>query len=726
MIHNIPPELRALNQWVCAGDDKKPLDPKTGYPASVSDHRTWGTFEDAVRVGKRIGFVLTTEDPYTIIDLDDKPTKPLTEDQEKLHARILNMFPSYTETSVSGKGKHIIVRGKIPTGVHSRDQVEIYSRDRYMICTGAVVRQAPIINAQNQLTILYQELKAPLHLVPLPLEPNPHDDDDGGNDADICERASNAANGEKYIALCNGEWAALGYPSQSEADFALLSMLAFYTPSDKAVRRLFRHSKLGKREKAENNSYLNRSLTKIRASAPPRVEINLVKAVVESVEDPFPQPPPGLVGELAEFFLSNAVRPVPEVAMAAAIGLMAGVCGRSYNVSGTGLNQYLILIAKTGAGKEAAHTGILKLLSAVRQWVPAVDNHMGPGGFASGQAILRTLDTKPCFLSIVGEFGLFLQQLSGNWLNATNFMLKRVLLDLYAKSGWDHFLLPTVYSDSLKNTKTVQAPAMTILGETTPDALFEGLNTSHIDEGLIPRFLMIEYTGDRPPVNETPQEPSTDLLRRFVDLVTITLTTSANRTAVNVAIGATAKKKLDSFNLEADAHINRPTNALEAPLWNRAHLKALKLAALIAVGIDPHNPVIEDPTWAINLVRRDIESVTRRFQSGDVGSGDSKQLFDLRKQIRNYVTGKFESVMNYGVSLAMHSAQAIPYRYLSRTCLNRAAFRTDRTGATNSLQRAIKALISCGELIEIPKMTLDARFSFEGAAYKSTQHSRKV
>lgn len=57
----------------------------------------------------------------------------------------------------------------------------------------------------------------------------------------------------------------------------------------------------------------------------------------------------------AEIVLSTAdgqaPYPVKEIAVAGALGLAAGVMGRAYNVSQTGLNQYILTLAPTGAGK---------------------------------------------------------------------------------------------------------------------------------------------------------------------------------------------------------------------------------------------------------------------------------------------------------------------------------------------------------------------------------------
>lgn len=749
MWHNIPAELRQYPHWCVSGPDKIPLTPRTGQPAKVNDPSTWGTFEEATRSGyKYIGFVLSENDPYTIIDLDNKPERPATEEELERHMKILGAFESYIERSASGRGYHIIVKGRVPAGVH-KSNVEVYSSSRYMICTGNVFKFLPIVDYQALLDKLYGEMK-PAETIPLEDRESPLDD------LAVLEMAMRAENGEKFDSLCKGEWQGV-YPSQSEADFALLAILAFYTPDNEQVRRLFRYSKLGQREKAlKNDVYLNRCLGKIRAVQPKRLDFDEIKAMAAKVvnekadagvrsqgvplappaqftpgiprnstpENPDTgtlTPPPGLVGDIAQYFFATAVRPVPDIALASALAFVAGVCGRSYNISGVGLNQYIILLARTGSGKEGATTGIDNLIAAVRPQVPMVDEFIGPGAFASGQALIKVLDERPCFVSVLGEFGLTLQQMCSPEASSPQIMLKRALLDLYSKSGWNKVLRSSVYSDTDKNTKIVQAPNVTILAESTPETFFGGLDVSHITEGLIPRFSVIEYTGLRPPRNENANcPPSPELANRVAELVAIALTNQNQNLCMAVQLDKEAQHALDSFDKEADTHINTTQNEdAESQLWNRAHLKALKLSAVIAVGVNPHQPIVSGPIaeWALRFVRRDIMTMTKRFTSGDVGQGDSKQHNDVKRAIKWYLTVNYEMVRPYGIDELVFRDRVIPYVLLQRRTANLSSFRNDRRGAIGALKNILQSMIDGGVLNEVSPQQASERYKLRAKLY---------
>jgi hypothetical protein len=751
VLDNIPGELRLLPQWVVAGPNKEPINPLTGQPASVTNPDTWGTFSDAKSAGyKHVGFVLTQDDPYAAIDLD----APTNDDMASRHRKIFSAFDSYAEVSQSGLGIHIIVKGSIPTGVR-RDKVEVYSTGRYMIFTGNVINAHPITEHQELLLAMHSEMASTMvtDLV---------ERDAIISDEALYDIASHAANGEKFTRLFRGE--INGYPSQSEADFALLTILSFYSKSDQQVRQVFRYSDLGKRDKAQrNDDYINRALQKIRAKQyvapvdltnlfayseelPLQFDSSVTTPDLNGANHPLPPPPPttplietlpppappapprtvlfppGLIGEMAAYVFSSAIRPVQEVALTAAIGLGAGITGRHYNISSTGLNQYIVLLAKTGTGKEGAIGGIDALIGSIRDTVPVADEFVGPGTFASGQALTRVLDKTPCFVSVLGEIGITLQQLCDKGATSFNLQLRKVLLDVYAKSGWNKWLRPSVYSDTDKNTGLVRAPNVTILGESTPENFYGALSSSHISEGLIPRFLVIEYEGIRPPVNDQAfHRPHAGLIQQLVTLCQTVLTMRNNETCVPVQIDRYADRILREFNSFADDKINNSgEDEVLKQLWNRAHIKALKLSALVAVGCNLHQPIVtaEVTHWALALVERDITNIVEKFSSGRTGSGDGAQECDVLASVEKYSRMTKEQKEKYKVpKYLLDKPNLLPYIFIKRYVSSRASFRNDRRGVVQALKTCLEDMVRAGTLQQVPYDQARQMFSANSPIY---------
>jgi putative DNA primase/helicase len=144
-VESIPEELRARPQWVvwkAVGDkpDKVPYSARTGRRASSTDLLTWSTFQEALEAYENgdfagLGFVFSSADPYTGIDLDDC----VDADGEIAGwaLEIVRYFDSYTELSATGTGLHIIVRGEVPN--RRKGEVEVYSSKRFFTVTGHVV-----------------------------------------------------------------------------------------------------------------------------------------------------------------------------------------------------------------------------------------------------------------------------------------------------------------------------------------------------------------------------------------------------------------------------------------------------------------------------------------------------------------------------------------------------------------------------------------------------------
>jgi putative DNA primase/helicase len=142
---SISEELRVRPQWVvwkAVGDkpDKVPYSARSGRRASSTDLLTWSTFQEALEAYENgdyagLGFVFSSADPYTGIDLDNC----VDENGEiALWAlEIVRYFDSYTELSATGTGLHVIVRGDVPN--RRKDEVEVYSSKRFFTVTGHIV-----------------------------------------------------------------------------------------------------------------------------------------------------------------------------------------------------------------------------------------------------------------------------------------------------------------------------------------------------------------------------------------------------------------------------------------------------------------------------------------------------------------------------------------------------------------------------------------------------------
>lgn len=762
MYQNIPNEMRTYPQWVMwryedAGSKKPtkvPYSARSGRLASVTDPNTWCTFDECLNAMPSgwyngIGFVLTDNDPYAFVDLDDTEGNQTALDRQ---IRIFNEFDSYAERSPSGTGLHIIIKGAIPAG-RRRSFIEIYSSARYMTMTGDIYRDAPIKEQGELLNILWGQMGegsvAVAHYAGLAEAKE--------TDEEVYKRAVEAANGDKFAELFAGKWEGM-YSSQSEADFALVDIIAFYTQNRAQIKRMFRASGLGQRDKAKRDDYVSYMLNKCFDRMLPPVDIDGLrnkldeaianKQAKEEAEAlsrnsgashiphaPAPKlnetssvysVPPGLVGEIAQFIYSQAPRPVAEISLAGAIGLVAGIVGRAYNISGTWLNQYVLLLAPTGTGKEAIASGIDKLMSQVIRTVPAAADFVGPGEIASSQAIIKYMSRGPnSFTSLVGEFGIYLQQMAS--VNAPPHLmgLRRFLLDAYNKSGEGKILRPSIYSDKDKNTTAVLSPAFTMLGESTPEKFYEGLHEGLISEGLLPRFTMIEYHGERPPLNpgHLSAQPSFELIDRLSTLCAHALMLNSQHKAIHVQTEPEAKALFDKFDAHCDANINTSEREIRRHLWNRAHIKALKLAAIIAVGCNPYDPLVSSDvaSWAINLVVADIRNLLARFDAGEIGidNDETKQLAKVISTIKDFVVLPWPDVSKYAGEGAgnLHSNRIVPYSYVQRRLAAVAVFRKDRIGSSGSIKRAIKTLCERGDLQEVSRATLSKEYGTTAVAY---------
>lgn len=731
MYDNIPEELKALPQWVCAGEDKAPRIPGSTAFASVIDPTTWRSFDQAVAGGwPNIGFVFTKGDPYVLIDLDNKEGDPLI---DMNHQQRINDLQSYTERSMSGKGYHVIVRGELPRAYKTKS-FELYDTERYAVFTGNLVLPCAIENRQAFLEKL------------VPAEPLPQtiliSTSQTLTDQEVMDKAAGAANGDKFRGLWMGDWRGLGYPSQSEADYALVDLLMFYSKDVDQTIRMFRMSTLGQRDKANDrhsDKYLGDMARKAyQLVVPPVIDFTQFKANLPPPPAPtrkqdihYPDPP-GTLYLLQDYIFHTSTMPIREISMVGALSFMSGLVGRQYNISRTGLNLYFLLLGDVGVGKEGAKKGVTRTIRHVAESlrIPEVTQFMGPGEIASGVALLRYLADChfKCFLSVISEFGEKLSHITSGRANPAEQQINRVLLDLYNESGRDDYISDTVYSDIGKNIPRVKSPAVSFLGVSTPSSLFGAIRDEQIRDGLISRFTLVYYRGDRVPLNAAQPYPMSPALEaKLAELVQTVITMYRNETHCDVQMTHEAKALMDGFEEEIRMLINAcPKEATARYVWNRAHLKALRLAGIAAAADNPKEPTVtlEHATWAVEFTRMDAHSMLLGLETEsnvNAAGVDGAQLRDCRRVIRAwlYDEAMYASYEKRVPTAAdLRKAQLIPRGLLSDACLGLTSF--SRGGGVKALDNVLASMVKDGELVAVSPAILQQQFKTTAAAYAIT------
>jgi primase-polymerase (primpol)-like protein len=147
-----------------------------GKSASSTDPKTWTTFADVVATYSKypgafagIGYVFTSDDPFTGVDLDsclaDGNPKPWVQP-------VIERFSdTYAEISPSGFGIKVFCKAKLPgkgvgktpvLGKDNPDSVEIYDTGRFFTVTGRRFRGAPdeIEDHQHDVEVIIERLAA--------------------------------------------------------------------------------------------------------------------------------------------------------------------------------------------------------------------------------------------------------------------------------------------------------------------------------------------------------------------------------------------------------------------------------------------------------------------------------------------------------------------------------------------------------------------------------------
>lgn len=740
--------------------DKAPRHPKTGLLLDMTHPETWATFEEcAASTYPAIGRLLQFGDGYVGIDLDAIPEEIDPDHRDTIRRFQLTnweTFQSYAERSQSGNGCHILVRADLNGGFR-QPGYEVYGHNRYLITTGDVIRDLPIQPYQSDIDQLAEFMASQRVDYGLP-----EDQDDEQTVEEIIERASRARNGEKFKSLFytdpadGDDWSGL--------DAALAQMIVFYTWNHRLAVEVFARSALWRGDGSLNKKrgyespskyvhdyLLGRTLARAwslrkrdEEEDVRRYEENLQRINLQKQMNPEPEPTPGddpydyaaptyedwtgpkvswpesgLIQEVAQYCYESASHPVGEFALAAAVAFLAGVAGRNFHTyTGSKLTHYVVTVAGTGRGKDSGPTSIRRLVNEVSTTLPAIAFYEGPALIASGQALAKSMPDHPSAFSFIGEFGLTLQRITNPNANMADKQTRIMLLDLYSSSR----LGKSIHSDKDKNSEAVDYPNFSFLGDTTPSTYYAAMDADRVAEGLAPRLLEIVYSGPRVRLNPfigTP--PKRELVEKVAELVRrVEMLKYNTEPYYRVPASTEAKRILDRLGNYADYQINHSEDAAAAELWNRAAMKVLRLATLMAVCDLGDFPMVQTHhvEWAKSVIWPSTAQLLLRFKSGDVGEGEITFESHVVKAVRRYVAMDEKTRLGYKVPTSLAcEPQHIPFTYLRRALRLVAEFKKHRNGAARAIQDAVADAVRGEVLLKVPDAILEGRGLRGGEVY---------
>lgn len=257
---NIPQELKN-NASFCVWKLEKrrgkptkvPYNPRTGQLAKTNDPSTFADFGTAMKayaMGGWDGIGYRVSEGIGAIDIDHC----IREDGSlnDVAASILAFLPdAYFEKSPSGTGLRGFFRlspdfayDKTIYYINNRQHgLEVYlpgTTNRFVTVTGDEFRTGTVTRNDEALqNLLDTFMKRKMQVSNRTVEPCSY-----LTDEQVIEHASRSESGEKFKALMDGRWEE-GYDSQSDADMALVSILAFWCGNvEEQIDRIFRTSGL--------------------------------------------------------------------------------------------------------------------------------------------------------------------------------------------------------------------------------------------------------------------------------------------------------------------------------------------------------------------------------------------------------------------------------------------------------------------------------------------------
>lgn len=329
---------------------------------------------------------------------------------------------------------------------------------------------------------------------------------------------------------------------------------------------------------------------------------------------------PGVLGAMVEYMIDTAMYRSRPVAMATALSVLGMVAGRWWaGPSRSSTVIYSVVIAETGFGKDHY------LQCAKAKFLPAAGlaGCLGPGRFMSMSSVYKSIERRPLSLVVMDEVGETLARSFSKKAGTHEQGISTAFLELWsAKFG---VVGGSEYAQ--ESAKQYYAPAMNLLGFTTPRSWWESMKEERVLSGFSNRFLVFPTAEE---VDPTPPRSSFDepvppgivdgLLRIHAGGnqappgstrigPELQCTTGIDRPLPRVEVVPWASPEVEALHFE-HAKTMRTKPKLVRDFYARTAEYALRIATIYALSENPLAPrvTIEGLRWAMRVAEWSIEA----------------------------------------------------------------------------------------------------------------------
>lgn len=346
--------------------------------------------------------------------------------------------------------------------------------------------------------------------------------------------------------------------------------------------------------------------------------------------------PEGLLGDIIRWGISFSHKRAKEATVAVFLGYLSGIIGKAWQIGDMGLNNYVLCIGKSAIGKSSAGDAVEALHRRIVEAQPQAMGMLHVGYPASDKGVWTDLQENDSLAYRLDEFVKTISQATTG-KNAIKKGILDEIMKMYDKSGYNKVAGGYSYAKKENNITINKNVGLSFFGDGVSDDYYRSLTGQMVSDGMVSRFTVIEYTGDREYDNENRiMEPPENVVNQLVNIVSdaIQLNLANNHIEVKLSIDAQAEKR--RISRESDDIINginaRDRESKLPNFITRRVMKIMKIAGIMAVLKNHNDPTIdiEHIHWARHVVDQGIAREMWWVRQGVVnGVADDAVVDDL-------------------------------------------------------------------------------------------------